>query len=89
MQQSCIAETIIAALSLRTDHPCDFKQRRVVEKTIPINQILLHVTLELLIHLVANLLSSIYREKPGDLGMAYFTMHQHSNQCSSKYLVIS
>ena len=81
MQQSCIAETIIAALSLRTDHPCDFKQRRVVEKTIPINQILLHVTLELLIHLVAHLLSSIYREKPMRVRNGLYTMHQHALQC--------
>ena len=81
MQESCIADTIIAGPSLRKDHPCDFKQRRVVEKTIPVNQILLHVTLELLIHLVADLLSSIYREKQGELGMAYFTMHQHALLC--------
>lgn len=33
---------------------------KVVDKNLPINQILLHVTLELLIHLVARLLSSVY-----------------------------
>ena len=81
MQESCIADTIIAGPSLRKDHPCDIKQRTEVEKTIPLNQILLHVTLELLIHLVAHLLSSIYREKPMRVRNGLYTMHQHALQC--------
>jgi len=81
MQESCIADTIIAGPSLRKDHPCDIKQRTEVEKTIPVNQILLHVTLELLIHLVAHLLSSIYREKPMRVRNGLYTMHQHALQC--------
>jgi len=81
MQESCIADTIIAGPSLRKDRPCDIKQRTEVEKTIPVNQILLHITLELLIHLVAHLLSSIYREKPMRVRNGLYTMHQHALQC--------
>ena len=56
-------------------------KKRLVAKTIPVNQILLHVTLELLIHLVAHLLSSIYREKPMRVRNGLYTMHQHALQC--------
>jgi len=35
MQESCIADTIIAGPSLRKDHPCDIKQRTEVENHTP------------------------------------------------------
>ena len=41
-------------------------KKRLVAKTIPVNQILLHVTLVLLLHL----LPSIYRAKPCELETA-------------------
>jgi hypothetical protein len=35
----------------------------MAEKVLPIYQIILHVALELLVHLVAHLFSSIYKEE--------------------------